>query len=106
MRRVLAVLLLALVVAPAAAAAGPYYWASIETEMRVVNSDWGDARNVEAAMCVGKGKHTNTLGVYRFVTFRCELKDPSYQRIGFVTVNTVGPETWKPTGSIPPRCRK
>jgi len=92
-----------LAVAPAAAAA-TYYWDSFEAEQAIENSDWGDARGVANVSCAGKGRFVKEYGQFKFATFRCELEDSNYDRIGFVTVKTTGPESWKPSGFVPPRC--
>lgn len=88
----------------APASAETYYWASFEAEQAVENSDWGDARGVGSVDCAGKGAFRKQYSVFMFATFRCELKDSNYDRIGFVTVKTTGPESWKPVGFIRPRC--
>lgn len=81
-----------------------YYWPSFEAQQAVQNSDWGDARGVDSVACRGLGAFKKTYSLFTFKRFRCELKNASYERIGFVTVRTTGPEAWKPENFIRPRC--
>ena len=87
------------------AAAETFYWDSFDAEQAIKRSDWGDARGVGSVNCAGKGKYVKEYGSFKFATFRCELESTNYDRIGFVTVKTTGPEAWKPVGKVtPPRC--
>ncbi len=111
MKRKMAIVAVAVAVAVAAlAAAGTasaetFYWDSFTAEQAIEKSDWGDARGVANVSCAGKGRHVKEYGQFKFATFRCELEDGNYDRIGFVTVKTTGPEAWKPVGKVtPPRC--
>lgn len=91
----------------ASAQAGPsaeFYWPSLEMELAIVDSDWGAKRGVEDASCRGVGAYKKQYGLYAFKRFRCELDNRNYDRIGFVTAWTVGPETWKTTSVVRPRC--
>jgi len=81
-----------------------FYWSSFEAEQAIEKSDWGDARNVGSVDCRGVGAFQKRYGQFLFKRFRCELEDPDYERIGFVTVYTTGPESWKPANFIKPRC--
>jgi len=81
-----------------------YYWTSFDAQMKIENSDWGDARGVANASCAGKGRFVKEYTQFKFATFRCELKDKNFERIGFVTVKTTAPEAWKPVGYVRPRC--
>lgn len=82
-----------------------YYWSSFEASLAIEKSDWGDARGVDSATCRGVGKFKKEYGTFSFARFRCELEDRNYDRIGFVTIFTTGPEAWKPANFIRPRCR-
>lgn len=96
--------LAAALAATPAVAAGPFYWSSFEAEQAVVHSDWGDARGVDNVKCAGKGKWRQGTLDPEYTTFRCDLADSQFRRIGFITVKTTGPEAWRPVGFIAPRC--
>lgn len=101
-----AVSIAAAVVVATASASGnvSYFWLSFEAEQAIENSDWGDARGVANVNCRGLGPFKKEYGSFKFARFRCELKNNSYDRIGFVTVRTIAPEAWKPENFIKPRC--
>jgi len=86
--------------------AAGFYWPSPEVELAITQSDWGDARNVGSATCYGVGAYRKQLGEYTFKRFRCALdkRTSPWNRIGFVTIYTTGPESWKPANFIKPRC--
>ena len=81
-----------------------YYWSSFEAGLAVEQSDWGDARKVDTANCRGLGAFKKAYGSFTFARFRCELDDRNFNRIGFVTIRTTGPEAWKAENFIKPRC--